>query len=99
MGCRFRFSCPACGFSAEVSGGADGGFVHITTTIVCDDCKTLHDITTEYVDGSEESKLWKKPVFRCPRSAKHGIREWKDGDPCPKCGGKMENEGATTLWD
>lgn len=96
MGCRFRFSCPACEYSAEVSGGPDAGFSNSTTTIVCENCNTLRDIEAASLDSNGH---WKEKPFRCPRSAKHRIREWKDGDPCPQCGGKMENEGGTVLWD
>lgn len=102
MGSRSQFTCLACRYSAEVSGGDDCGMEVRTTTVFCEDCKELSDIFTGYHPWREEAAQHrgeKPPEFRCERSRKHKIRRWTAADPCPKCGGKMENEGATVLWD
>lgn len=102
MGCKFQFTCSACEYSAEVSGGDDCGMSVGTTTVYCEDCQELSDIITGYEiwrDEAERKKDGKQPEFRCERSRKHRIRRWTSGEPCPRCGGEMTNEGATVLWD
>lgn len=107
MGTLHSFTCSACSYSAEVSGGGDAGMMVCTSTIVCEDCKELYDITTcdvasfmsptgKNMDGSDP----KEYPFECPESGTHKIKEWKCGDPCPKCGGgEMVDGGVTILWD
>ena len=102
MGCRLRFTCTACEYTAEVSGGDDSGMAHLTTTIVCEDCKELSDILTGYLVETEEGRMFKNEPpskFECGRSHKHRIRRWTTGDPCPKCGKPMDEGEATVLWD
>jgi len=96
MGKCCAFQCPACSYSAEVSGGPDGGENSSTVTIVCDDCQKLFDIL---VSWHGEAAKRKPPKRRCPCSAKHTIRDWKAGDPCPRCGSTLVNKGVTMLWD
>ena len=47
MGRTYLFECPKCGYRAKVSGGADRGSHFAVQTIVCLDCKELHDAVTE----------------------------------------------------
>ena len=47
MGRTYLFECPKCGYRAKVSGGADCGLHFAVHTIVCLDCKELHDAVTE----------------------------------------------------
>ena len=44
MSAPYDFSCPTCGYSAQVSGGEDFGFDAVATTIVCENCCELLDI-------------------------------------------------------
>jgi hypothetical protein len=96
MGCRYQFSCPACGYSAEVSGDDDAGMECCTTTIVCHDCKQLFDVQTGWSFPPEPRPA---PKVRCPNSAQHTFTKWKAGDGCPRCGTTMENKDWTVLWD
>ncbi|MCX7865896.1 hypothetical protein [Limisphaera sp. VF-2] len=43
MGRTFVFECPKCQYRAYVAGGADGGFHVAVQTILCQQCKELHD--------------------------------------------------------
>lgn len=43
MGRTFVFECPKCQYRACVSGGADEGFQLAVQTILCQQCKELHD--------------------------------------------------------
>ncbi len=93
MGLWHRFSCPKCGYQAEVSGGPDSGIDIFTTTVVCLDCRKLSDITIGKRDNPE-------PIPpRCRRSKRHAIEPWTDGDHCPRCATPMQNQGMTCIWD
>ena len=46
MGRTYLFQCPHCGYAAKVSGGADKGFRFTNQTVLCLDCKQLHDVVT-----------------------------------------------------
>src|ERR1043165_2888542 len=42
-GRTWLFECAKCGFRATVAGGADRGFRFAVQTILCHDCKELHE--------------------------------------------------------
>jgi hypothetical protein len=44
MGRVYSFFCPHCDYRANVSGGEEEGFHCATRTVVCLDCKALHDV-------------------------------------------------------
>jgi hypothetical protein len=46
MGRTYLFECPHCGYRAKVSGGADKGLRFTNQTLLCFDCKQLHDAVT-----------------------------------------------------
>lgn len=94
MGACFKFACPQCGYQAEVSGGDDSGLEDLTTTIVCIDCRQLHDVTIAK-RGDEETL--RPPV--CPKSARHVVKSWIRGGPCPRCNAPMIDQGLAFLWD
>ena len=48
MGRTYLFECPNCGYHAKVAGGADQGFRFAIQTVLCSDCKQLHDAVTEF---------------------------------------------------
>src|ERR1051326_6040680 len=43
MGRSYWFECSKCGYRASISGGFDRGLNFAVQTIVCSDCKRLHD--------------------------------------------------------
>jgi len=99
MGECFKFSCPVCGYAAEVSGGRDSGEGHCTQTILCFDCKELMDVVAAVLSGfekpgmeltgeSEENLLLVR--IKCQRGSNHNWREWNAPDVCPRCGNSME---------
>jgi len=100
MGVLFKFECPSCGYSAEVSGGADRGFFAATQTISCKDCRKLYDVGVGRVHGSEWTPDPKQlRPLRCPQSEQHTVEEWAGPGSCPACGSQMEKREATILWD
>jgi predicted RNA-binding Zn-ribbon protein involved in translation (DUF1610 family) len=100
MGMKCDVVCPACGYRAHVSGGPDGGFVGMTQTISCNDCRELCDVSVGTV-SKYERKVTSKKKPRCPVSAKHVWQEWTHPGPCPKCGTTMNHDpnGNVTMWD
>jgi predicted RNA-binding Zn-ribbon protein involved in translation (DUF1610 family) len=46
MGRSYWFECPKCGYRAKASGRADRGLSFFVQTILCRDCKELHDAVT-----------------------------------------------------
>lgn len=43
MGRSYLFECPKCGYKAKVSGGADQGRDFAVQTVLCRNCRRLHD--------------------------------------------------------
>jgi hypothetical protein len=102
MGARYPFSCNACGYSADVSGGPDGGETIRTVTITCATCKKLRDVTVGDVMAGEAKAPARSASPRCPgsRTRVHETRLWTHPGPCPRCGSTpmVKGEGIT-LWD
>ncbi|MDP3176513.1 MAG: hypothetical protein Q8M76_01335 [Spirochaetaceae bacterium] len=95
MGAHYDFRCDRCGYSAEISGGADFGYVTRTKTALCLDCNALVDVVTE-----TRSKTMAGDVGRCPLCRGARIAEWESsGCPCPRCEGRMIKGELTALWD
>lgn len=106
VGTLYEFKCPACGYSAEVSGGDDVGMQSVTTTIVCKTCKKLMDVVISedpWAVTLDEPGLPLRPDFqpsiRCKKSARHKVERWTLPGPCPKCGTLMEQGEMVALWD
>ncbi len=107
MGLHWKLDCPECGYSAEISGGDDFGFVGQTTSIICLTCKTLTDVVTknsEFVsidlETRESTVLAGGEVFelRCAANSAHPVERWSHPGPCSKCGTTMEGK-PSALWD
>jgi hypothetical protein len=108
MGTRYLFTCPSCGYSAEVSGGNDAGVSCAQTTISCETCRELRDVlisTDPSVVRQDESGHplkpdWEPPELKCPASGDHKIKWWSHPGLCPRCGDILEkHEDKFVLWD
>ena len=66
MGRSYLFECPRCGYKARVSGGADRGFSFSVQTILCRDCRVLHDAVVR-VKASNGALAAARPGFAWPR--------------------------------
>ncbi len=111
MGQLLTHHCPQCGYSAFVSGGADGGKGCQTQTILCYDCGELRDIETaslwapkpEANDGRQpyDATPFGPVRQRCPKSRKHRWRVWNFPDVCPQCGQPMARNpiDEVMMWD
>ncbi len=76
MGTLYQFSCPNCGYQAEVSGGTDFGMTVTTNTIICKTCQELYDAVIS-------DKPWlvmeddRTPIsYTCPKSKRHVVEFW-----------------------
>jgi hypothetical protein len=100
MGRLFEFGCGQCGYRAEVSGGEDAGFIVITQTMTCLDCKRVVDVVAgESHPGSLGSDT--HILGRCPRCRGCRVIPWPQTRPCPRCGGNMKKRYAEPVcfWD
>jgi hypothetical protein len=102
MGQTHQFQCRACSYSVFVSGGPDVGMTFATQTIACAKCKELRDVVISEKPWEVMRNEGRRLPLRCPRkrTAKHPVKAWSAGGPCPKCGGTMKRgalEGP--LWD
>lgn len=97
MGTLYTFTCTACGYSAEASGGADRGMIAEVQTVSCATCRELYDAVVRR-HGLHEWGGTEVPL-RCPEHADHQIMVWNQGDPCPRCGEPMPPGQVCGLWD
>ena len=98
MGTLYRFACSSCDYSAEVSGGADRGFVAQTETKVCTACRSVVDVLV----GSYDSRIVPADeVNRCPECEGTDLTLWAASRPCPRCKGTMREDppGPIVMWD
>jgi len=98
MGTLYVFACSGCGYSSEVSGGADGGFMAQTETMVCSTCRGVGDV----IVGTRSPELISADELnKCPECEGRDLTPWAKSRPCPRCKGTMEVNpaGPTTLWD
>ena len=100
MGETYLFKCPSCGYSTEVSGGKDRGFVIFTETKVCQACRELVDVVVATEKGVNAAKPTPIPRAeqQCPNGKGHKMKVWK-GHVCPKCDGKMKRGEVICMWD
>ena len=97
MGLLYAFRCPACGYRAEVAGGESLGWYGSSITILCRDCRELHDVPRRARDRDTVAER-ELPVV-CPRSDHHVVEEWGAERACPKCGASMDQGEVTACWD
>jgi rubredoxin len=101
MGSYYIFTCPECGYKAEVSGGKDRGISASVQTMICMDCSIMVDVYKgSYEQGTEPGKDKFIPApARCPECSGSNLEEWAINGPCPKCVGVMERGEMVALWD
>lgn len=88
MGRTYMFECSRCGYRASVAGGADEGDHFTVQTIVCADCKALHDAVIRF---RIPPQLKDNPPLTAPKFAAvlsrlppRGARLWLKFKPaCP----------------
>jgi hypothetical protein len=99
MGLLYLFSCPACQFKAQVSGGLDYGMMAATQTIACGNCRRLYDA---YVGKAERTspEHVEAAELKCPKGSRHQVEVWNHPGPCPRCGETLVRaDDASVCWD
>jgi hypothetical protein len=94
MGTLYQFTCAACGYTTEASGGSDRGIREAVQTVSCQDCREIFDATLGRADsrrGRTEPK--------CERNPSHRVVPWTHGGPCPVCNATMPPGVEYALWD
>lgn len=69
MGRSYQYECPKCGYKARVSGRADDGLNFSVQTILCRDCKELHDAVVRLRDVEDLAFRLRNPFFQFQRAA------------------------------
>ena len=98
MGSAYNFVCSDCDYTAEVSGGADGGFMIRTETMVCRACREVVDVV---VGTNAPEMVSADGMNRCPGCEGEDLAPWTESRPCPRCRGTMRADPAapTIHWD
>lgn len=102
MGSIFRFICPHCNYSADVSGGLDGGMIAMTRTMTCVDCMELVDVLVGQCGkiGPSGNPDYDMDLDICPKCKGHNIYRWPIYHPCPRCHEYMtKDDQLLILWD
>ncbi len=98
MGTKSKYRCNKCDYSTKISGEPDMGFLIKTDTVLCENCKEIVDIITEYCIDEED----KSDIGKCPKcDSDKFIKKWdNEKRPCPKCSGKLEDSRELLeMWD
>ncbi len=76
MGRTYLFECPKCGYRAKVAGGVERGVHFAVQTLLCHECKELHDAVTSMKNampglaamsgGPAKFKVSHKPASTAP---------------------------------
>jgi len=105
MGMTHEFVCQDCGLAAAVSGGSDRGFFVQTQTMFCQRCRALCDVLVDRTYDFTHPRPPLTPeeerrIGRCPECMSDDLIAWKNGEPCPACGGQISAGNVPpVLWD
>jgi rubredoxin len=101
MGAYYIFTCPECGYKAEIVGGQDRGISACLQTMICMNCSILVDV---HMGRYEQDIQTGKEIFipengKCPECFGTNLEAWEKHGPCPKCVGVMKRGEMVALWD
>ena len=101
MGILYEYQCTGCGHQAEVAGGEDRGFFLRVQTAYCRTCRSLVDVPVGFATDHALSPEDVAAVVldRCETCRGSDIEPWSEGEPCPRCGGFVQNAGRLAYWD
>lgn len=98
MGSTYNYTCTGCGYSANVSGGRDVGFVVKIQTRFCTTCDELVDCVTEIWAGDGEIER-SVVIGACHKCKTQVTQDWNEGDPCPRCNAEFGAPSLYCDWD
>lgn len=99
MGILRTYECNKCDYFAHISCGVDSGMKVKTKTVLCEKCKIVLDVVTEYL--TDEVPV-ESNVGRCVKcSSTEFVKPWDNiKRPCPKCDGQLqETNGTVVMWN
>lgn len=102
MGSTYKFECPDCHYSVEVSGRLDYGFFAVVKTMTCTNCQELVDVLVGKNGpvGPTGDPEYDRKLNICPDCKGTDVHPWPESHPCPRCDGLMTSDGEiTVLWD
>jgi hypothetical protein len=101
MGAYYMFTCPECGYKAEVSGGKDRGMRASVQTMTCTDCSILVDVQVGHYERSivKGRENFITENGKCPECFGTNLKKWEKDGRCPTCIGVMEQREMVALWD
>ena len=79
--------------SPPINGGVGGG----DSMGVCLHCHTVQPLTVGGMIAEVAPSFSTEYGRLCPQCMSDDLRIW-DGHTCPKCGGKMQQEGKEEFW-
>lgn len=96
MAWKYKHLCTGCGYTAESYEGY--GFMRQQiVAVACPDCKTIQPLVVGGVIGDVAPSYSSLVGRLCLRCGSDRICQW-DGKTCPKCGGRMEQQGEKEFW-
>ncbi len=104
MGMSCEFVCDTCGLGGTVTGGTSCGFLVHTDTRYCRACRKLFNVATAWTNflGHERTRDDEERIRfnECPSCHSTELAAWRNGEPCPSCGGNMVMKPRSMiLWD
>lgn len=96
MGIRYQYNCKKCGYNIVTSGGADTGFILLTDTFKCNECRIIFDAKVGDRRQRDKDASWVKGLNK-KISLETLINHHEDIKlpvKCSKCDGSN-----TKLWD
>ena len=108
MASKTRYKCVSCGYYCDnydgrgffgqialprLTGESEGG----DSMVVCLHCHTVQPLTVGGMIAEVAPSFSTEYGRLCPQCMSDDLRIW-DGHTCPKCGGKMPQEGKAEFW-
>ena len=96
MATRSTYKCSNCGYECDSYEGR-GFFGQKISQVVCMDCHTVQSLTVGGIIADVVPSFSTEYGRLCPACMSQDLRIW-DGHTCPKCGGRMTNQGDEEFW-
>ena len=96
MATKTKYICTQCHYECQHYAGR-GFFGQKISMVVCLSCKTVQPLTVGGIIADIAPSFSTEYGRLCPACMSRDLRLW-DEHTCPKCGGRMEADGAAEFW-
>ena len=93
---KSTYRCTQCGYSCDHYKGR-GFFGQKISMVVCMHCHTIQPLTVGGMIADVAPSFSSEYGRLCPQCMSDDIKLW-DENTCPKCGGRMLDEGDEEFW-